>query len=70
MKIESCPKCGRRGEVSRHGERGMYCVMCFTRTQLCDNAKSVHAHTKIGASLRWNRWARREKRKMERSGKK
>lgn len=65
MKIK-CPVCGGYVMTTEHWNVRPWC--CFCINEKCRYDIVLHAYTKIGAQLRYNRWARREKRRMEKEG--
>jgi len=60
MKIESCPKCGKIGEVFFSREWKSFVAHC--RHEL---AYAFLAKTKLWAIVQWNRYCRRERRRMK-----
>lgn len=61
MKIESCPKCGEKPRIY-YVSAGVLCVHT-------DSENGIHyfewSNTKLGAIIKWNRFCRRERRRMK-----
>ena len=72
LTVEKCPRCGSKAEAEKVHFRFpfRYAVWSSGYKNCCLDLtiKSV-AFTRIGAVLRWNRWARREARRIEREKK-
>lgn len=68
MKVEKCPLCNIHPEygatLKRNGQLvdGGNIIFCWRH-------KRIVGITKFGATLRWNRWARREAKRIAKEGK-
>ena len=69
MKVEKCPHCGGQLEYYKiHPFFWMVgCLTDCTTPFICTDYMAF-GWTKLTATLRYNRWARREKRRMEKKG--
>ena len=59
MKVEKCPRCGKQPFLSNKWYTRPWVYFCMN--QKCNYEIGHHAYTKFGAAIKWNRWARRER---------
>ena len=65
MKVEKCPRCGTRGTAVKVNA----CGYRWLTSGLCPCAKAHKGWTERTSILRYNRWARREAKRIAKEGK-
>lgn len=66
MKVEKCPLCHKEPFLASRWNTKPWVYFCMN--QKCSYKIGHYAYTKIGACIKWNRWARREAKRIAKEG--